>query len=63
MLSKILVKTVNENEKYCIITNYKTEELKEMGYTMQQINSMRKISMYDEILADPDLDKINKELN
>ena len=63
ILDKILVKIVEENEKYSIITNYKTEELKNMGYTMEEIKSMKKISIYDEILADPDLDKINKQLN
>jgi len=30
---------------------------------MEEIKSMKKISIYDEILADPDLDKINKQLN
>ncbi len=34
-----------------------------MGYTVQEINNMKKISIYDEILADPDLDKISKELD
>lgn len=63
ILSKILVKIVKENDKYSIITNYKADELKSMGYNASQINGMRKISIYDEILADPDLDKISKELN
>lgn len=61
--NKILVKIVEENEKYSIITNYKTEELKNMGYSMEEIISMKKISIYDEILADPELDKIDKQLN
>jgi len=34
-----------------------------MGYSAQEINNMRKISIYDEIIADPDLDDISKELN
>ena len=34
-----------------------------MGYTIQEINSMKKISIYNEILADPDIEKINKDLN
>lgn len=63
ILSKILVKVVNENENYSIVTNYKTEELKNMGYTAEEINGMRKISIYDEILANPDIDEIKKELN
>ena len=54
---------LRENNNYSIITNYSTEELKDMGHTMQEINSMKKISIYDEILADPDIEKIGKDLN
>lgn len=57
------MKVVKENDKYSIITNYTTEELKNMGYEVQKINGMRKISIYDEIIANPDMEKINKELN
>jgi len=62
ILNKILVKVVNESDNYCIIRNYKTEELKNMGYTAETINNMRKISIYDEVLANPDLEDIRKEL-
>lgn len=58
-----MVKVLRENNNYSIITNYTTEELKNMGHTMQEINSMKKISIYDEILADPDIEKIGKDLN
>lgn len=34
-----------------------------MNYTVQEINNMNKISIYDEILSDPDIEKISKELN
>lgn len=57
------MKIVKENQNYSIITNYKTEELKNLGYSMQEIQSMKKISIYDEILTDPDIEKIEKELN
>ena len=63
VLSKILVKIVRENDNYSIIRNYETEELKNMGYTAQEINKMRKISIYDEILSDPDIEAISKQLN
>ncbi len=63
ILNKILVKIVKENNRYSIVTNYTTEELKEMGYTAQEINNMGKISIYDEILSDPDLETLSKELN
>lgn len=63
MLNKILVKIIKENDNYSIITNYKTEELKNMGYDVQAINNMKQISIYDEILVDPDIEELNKELN
>jgi len=62
ILNKILVKVVNENDNYCIIRNYKTEELKNMGYTAEKINNMRKVSIYDEVLANPNIEEISKEL-
>lgn len=34
-----------------------------MGYTAQDINNMSKISIYDEVLLDPDLEMLKKELN
>lgn len=34
-----------------------------MGYTVQEINKMRKLNIYDEILSDPDIEKIEKDLN
>ena len=63
-LSKIPIKigTVNKkeakNEKYTIIENYTTDELRKIGYTDKQINNFKKISIYDEIMLNPDLDKI-----
>lgn len=63
LLHKILVKIVRENDNNSIITNYKTEELKNMGYTVEEITNMRKISIYDEILSNPDIDDVNKKLN
>ena len=62
-LNKVLVKIVKENDKYSIITNYTTEELKDMGFDIEEINRTKKISIYDEILVDPDLEKIKKDLN
>ena len=49
-LDKILVKILRQNETYSIIDRYTTEEFKDMGYTAKEINSMPKISLYDEIL-------------
>ena len=47
---KIIVKVLNSNEKYSIVTNYTSEELGELGYTSAEIRSMPSISIYDEIL-------------
>ena len=47
---EILVKVLKDNEKYSIVTNYTSEELKELGYTLEEIRSMYNITIYDEIL-------------
>lgn len=57
-LSKILVEIISENEKYSIVDNYDTEDLKEMGFTSSVITSMKKISIYDELILRPDLSKV-----
>lgn len=59
-LSKILVKVVKKNDDYSIITTYNTEELKQLGLTEKEINSYKKISIYDEILLEPDLSKVEE---
>ena len=57
-LNKILVNVTRKNDKYSLVSNYKTEELKELGFSETEIKSMKKLSMYDEILLTPDLSKI-----
>ena len=57
-LSKLLVKVLKQNEKYSIVTTYTTDELKDMGYSNSEINSYKKITLYDEILLNPNLEKI-----
>lgn len=52
-LDKILVKIKRKNDTYSIVTNYSTEELKELGYTSTDIRNIKTITMYDEILANP----------
>ena len=65
-LSKILIKVATgkkgreaSNDKYTIIENYDVEDLEELGYSNSQINSYRGISLYDEVLLNPNLDKID----
>ena len=50
---KMLVKVLNQNAEYCIVREYTTEELKELGFTNQEIYSMKNINLYDEILLNP----------
>ena len=58
-LDKILVKIGRKNDKYSIVTNYDTDELKNLGFSSTEIQNMKKISIYDELLLNPDLSKAN----
>lgn len=57
-LNKILVKVKKKGEKYSIVESYSNEELKKIGFSNSEINSYRKISLYDEVLINPDLSKV-----
>ena len=59
-LSKILVKIKKQGEKYSIIEAYTAEEMKKEGYTNEEIAGYKKISLYDEILINPNMDKIKE---
>ena len=59
-LSKILVKVSKKGNNYSIVEPYKTEELREMGLSEREIINKRKISMYDEILIKPNLNKVQE---
>lgn len=50
---KVLVKVIKENETYCVVNNYKTEELIELGFQEEEINKMPKINIYDEVITKP----------
>ncbi len=50
---KILVKIEKQNENYSIVKNYTTEELMSLGYSTNEITSMKSISIYDEIVLKP----------
>lgn len=47
---KILIKVLKESKNYSIIENYTSLELKELGYSAEEINNMKNIGLYDEIL-------------
>lgn len=57
-LSKILVKVERQGDKYSIIDSYTTEELKELGFSDEEIANYKSISLYDEIMINPDLSKV-----
>ena len=57
-LNKILVKVKKQADKYSIVEAYENEELKELGFEDSEISAYRKISLYDEILISPDLEKV-----
>ena len=59
-LNKILVKIAKQNDKYAIVKSYDTDELKELGFSDKEILSYKKISIYDEILFNPELQKVEE---
>ena len=56
--NKILVKILKESDNYCIVGTYAYDDLKSMGYDNTDINNMRKISIYDEVVINPNLKDI-----
>lgn len=52
---KIPVKILKENGRFSLVDNYTTDELKEMGYTSEEIKSTPSINLYDEILLNPEM--------
>lgn len=49
-VEKILIKVLRQNENYSIVKNYEKEELREIGYTEEEISEMGNINLYDEII-------------
>lgn len=52
-LDKILIKKVKETKNYTLVQNYETEELKQLGYSTEEIKKMKNVSLYDEIVSTP----------
>ena len=48
--NKVNTKILKQNEKYAIVDNYKSDELKKLGYTAEEIEDRKTIGLYDEIL-------------
>ncbi len=53
---KILVQILKENDNYCIIGSYDNSYLKSLGYSTNDILNMKKISIYDEILVNSNIE-------
>ena len=58
--NKILVRIKRQGDKYSIIESYDTEELKDLGFSDTEIANYKKISIYDEVLINPDLSKVEE---
>lgn len=54
--NKILVEILKENDNYCIIDNYDNKDLKALGYSDEEIYAQKTISIYDEIVINPDVE-------
>lgn len=48
--TKLLVKVVEQTDKFAIIEPYETKELQELGYNSTDIRNYKKITNYDEIV-------------
>lgn len=48
--TKLLVKVEKQTDKFAIIAPYEDDELKELGYSSDEIRNYRKITNYDEII-------------
>ena len=59
-LDKILVNIKRQNDKYAIVTNYSTSDLEKIGLSKNEINSTKKVSIYDELILNPDLSRLQK---
>lgn len=54
---KVLVKIKRKNDKYSIVSNYTTSELEKLEIDKEKITSTKSISIYDELVLNPDLSK------
>lgn len=54
-LNKIVVKVLRKNQNYSVVTNYTAEELKELGYSDEITQKMKKIKLYDDLILNPEI--------
>ena len=58
---KILVKVKRKNDKYSIVSKYSTNELEKLGIDKDKITLTKSISIFDELVLNPDLSKYEKK--
>lgn len=59
-LEKIFVKVLRSNENYSVVTNYNSEELRELGIDEDEIRNRKSITLFDELLLNPSEEKIKQ---
>ena len=47
---KVLVKVLRQNDTYSIVENYTNDELVELGYSVDEIQNMSQIKLFDQII-------------
>ena len=47
---KVLVKVLRQNNTYSIVSNYSDDELQNLGYSLEEIQNMSSINLYDQII-------------
>ena len=48
---KVLVKVLRQNNTYSIVSNYSDDELLNLGYSLDEIQNMSSINLYDQIIV------------
>ena len=51
---KVLVKVLRQNSTYSIVSNYSDDELLNLGYSLDEIQNMSSINLYDQIIISSD---------
>ena len=51
---KVLVKVLRQNSTYSIVSNYSDDELLNLGYSLDEIQNMSSINLYDQIIITSD---------
>lgn len=50
-VEKVLVKVLRQNDTFSIVENYTDDELQALGFSLDEIQNMSKIKLYDQIMV------------